>query len=67
MILVTVTQLYSTVVPAMGDPRRERTTDMYGHVINVPTHPNVKLPAIGRHLPNPDADSHLLVVRTGLL
>ena len=37
---------------------------MYGHVINVPTHFNVKLPAIGGHLPNADADSHLLVVRT---
>ena len=46
----------------MGDPRRERPPDMYGHVINVPTHPNVKLPAIGGHLH--DADSHLLVVRT---
>ena len=34
---------------------------MYGHVINVPTHCNVKLPAIGGHLPNADADSHLLV------
>ena len=37
---------------------------MYGHVINVPTHFNVKLPAIGGHLPNADADSHLLVVPT---
>ena len=37
---------------------------MYGHVIKVPTHLNVKLPAIGGHLPNADADSHLLVVRT---
>ena len=37
---------------------------MYGHVINVPTHHNVKLPVIGRHLPNQYADSHLLVVRT---
>ena len=53
-----------TVVPALGDPRRERTPAMYGHVINVPTHFNVKLPAIGGHLPNADADSHLLVVRT---
>ena len=51
-------------VPALGDPRRERTPAMYGHVINVPTHFNVKLPAIGGHLPNADADSHLLVVRT---
>ena len=50
-----------TVVPALGDPRRERTPAMYGHVINVPTHFNVKLPAIGGHLPN--ANSHLLVVR----
>ena len=55
---------HATVVPALGDPRRERPPDVYGHVINVPTHPNVKLPAIGGHLPNADADSHLLVVRT---
>ena len=34
------------------------------HVIKVQTHLNVKLPAIGGHLPNADADSHLLVVRT---
>ena len=54
----------ATVVPALGDPRRERTPAMYGHVINVPTHFNIKLPAIGGHLPNADADSHLLVVRT---
>ena len=53
-----------TVVPALGDPRRERPPAMYGHVINVPTHFNVKLPAIGGHLPNADADRHLLVVRT---
>ena len=37
---------------------------MYGHVINVPTYFNVKLPAIGGHLSNADAGSHLLVVRT---
>ena len=37
---------------------------MYGHIINVPTHFNVKLPAISGHLPNADADSHLLVVST---
>ena len=53
-----------TLVPALGDPRRERPPAVYGHVINVPTHVNVKLPAIGGHLPNADADSHLLVVRT---
>ena len=57
-------RVHSTVVPALGDPRREQTPAMYGHVINVPTHFNVKLPAIGGHLPNADADSHLLVVRT---
>ena len=28
---------------------------MYGQVINVPAHPNLKLPAIGGHLPNADA------------
>ena len=53
-----------TVVPVLGDPHRERPPAVYGHVINVPTHFNVKLPAIGGHLPNADADSHLLVVRT---
>ena len=37
---------------------------MYGHIINVPTHFNVKLPAISGHLPNADADSNLLVVST---
>ena len=53
---------WCTVVPAMCDPCRERPPDVYGHVINVPAHLNVKLPAIGGHLPN--ADSNLLVVRT---
>ena len=53
-----------TVVPALGDPRRERPPAVYGRVINVPRHFNVKLPVIGGHLPNADADSHLLVVRT---
>ena len=37
---------------------------MYGHIIKVRTHFNVKLPAISGHLPNADADSHLLVVST---
>ena len=35
---------------------------MCGHLINVPKHFNVKLPPISGHLPNADADSHLLVV-----
>ena len=52
----------TTVVPALGDPRRERPPAMYGHIINVPTHFNVKLPAISGHLPNADADSHSLAV-----
>ena len=26
-----------TVVPALGDPRRERPPAVYGHVINAPT------------------------------
>ena len=52
------------IVPALGDPRRERPPAVYGHVIDVPTHLNVKLPGIGGHLPNADADNHLLVVRT---
>ena len=53
-----------TVVPALGDPRRERPPVVYGHFVNVPTHFNVKLPVISGHLPNADADSHLLVVNT---
>ena len=53
-----------TVVHVLGDPRRERPSAVYGHVINVPTHFNVKLPAIGGHLPNADTGSQLLVVRT---
>ena len=56
--------VYLTVVPALGDPRRERPPAVYGHVINVKTHFNVELPVIGGYLPNADADSHLLVVRT---
>ena len=53
-----------TVVPALGDPRRERPPALYGHFVNVQTHFNVKLPLISGHLPNADADSHLLVVST---
>ena len=52
----------NTVVPALGDPRRERPPAVYGHFVNVPTHFNVKLPLVSGHLPNADADSHLLVV-----
>ena len=48
----------------LGDPRREQPPAVYGHVINVPTHFIVKLPLISGHLPNADADSHLLVVIT---
>ena len=51
-----------TVVPALGDPRRERPPAVCGHFVNVPTHFKVKLPVISGHLPN--ADSHLLVVCT---
>ena len=40
-----------TVVPALGDPRRERPPAVYGHFVNVPTHFNVKLPLISGHLP----------------
>ena len=32
-----------TVVPALGDPRRERPPAMYGHAINVPTQCNVHI------------------------
>ena len=55
---------WSTVVPALGDPHRERPPDVCGHFVNVPTHFKVKLPVISGHLPNADADSHLLVVST---
>ena len=56
--------LSSTVLPALGDPRRERTPVVFGHIINVPTHCNVNLPPVSGHLPNADAGSHLLVVST---
>ena len=52
------------LVPALGDARREWPPAVCLHVINVPTHLKVKSPAISGHLPNTDADSHLLVVRT---
>ena len=58
------TTLPYTVVPALGDPRRERPPAVCGHFVNVPTHFKVKLPVISGHLPNADADSHLLVVST---
>ena len=54
----------STVVPALGDPRRERPPAVCGHFVNVQTHFKVKLPVISGHLPNADADSHVLVVST---
>ena len=54
--------MVNTVVPALGDPRRERPPAVSGHFVNVPTHFKVKLPLISGHLP--DADSHLLVVST---
>ena len=52
----------TTVVPVLGDPRRERPPAVYGHFVNVTTHFKVKLPVINGHLPN--ADSNLLVVST---
>ena len=33
----------ATVVPALGDARRERPPAVYGHVINVPIHLNVPI------------------------
>ena len=48
----------------LGRPRRERPPAVCGHFVNVPTHFKVKLPVISGHLPNADADSHLLVVST---
>ena len=54
----------STAVPALGDHRHERPPAVCGHLINVPTHFNVKLHPISGNLPNADADSHLLVVST---
>ena len=62
MICFEVHYVVHTVVPALGDPRRERTPAVCGHLVNVPTHLKVKLPVISGHLPN--ADSHLLVVCT---
>ena len=53
-----------TVVPALGDPRRERPPAVCRHFVNIPTYFKVKLPVISGHLPNADADSHLLVVST---
>ena len=52
-------KLPTTVVPALGDPRRERTPAVCGHFVNVPTHFKVKLAVISGHLPNADADSRL--------
>ena len=52
----------NTIVPALGDPRRERPPA--GHFVNVQTHFKVKLPVISGHLPDADADSHVLVVST---
>ena len=43
--------LRCTVVPALGNPCRERPPAVYGHFVNVPTHFNVKLPVISGHLP----------------
>ena len=54
-------RLNTTVVPALGDPRRERPPAVYGHVINVPTHFNVKLPAIGSQQAKADTDSPYLL------
>ena len=42
--------LHITVVPALGDPRRERPPAVYGHFVNVPTHFKVKLPLISGHI-----------------
>ena len=53
-----------TVVPVLGDPRLQRPPAVYGLFVNLPTYFNVKLPVISGHLPNEDADSHLLVVST---
>ena len=61
---VDILEKVHTVVPALGDPRRERPPAVCGHFVNVPTHFKVNLPVISGHLPNADADSHLLVVST---
>ena len=55
---------YITVVPALGDPRRERPPAVYGHFVNVPTHFNVKLPLISGHLSK--ADSNFLLSAPGI-
>ena len=62
VVLYSTAKIMYTVVPALGDPRRERPPAVCGHFVNVPTHLKVKLPLISGHLPN--ADSHLLVVCT---
>ena len=44
IIVLYIIHIHSyTVVPALGDPRRERPPAMYGHVFNVPTHFNVPI------------------------
>ena len=35
---LSTTSSSTTVVPALGDPRRERPPAVYGHSINAPTH-----------------------------
>ena len=57
LLFILIHCIACTVVPALGDPRRERPPAVYGHFVNVPTHFNVKLPLISGHLPNADADS----------
>ena len=37
MCMMLCSHFVSTVVPALGDPRRERPPALYGHVINAPT------------------------------
>ena len=64
IVTINISRSWTTVVPALGDPRRERPPAVSGHFVHVPTHFNVNLPLISGHLPNADADTHLLVVST---
>ena len=48
-------------LPALGDHRHERPPAVCGHLINVPTHFNVKLPPISGHLPKGHATRNDIV------
>ena len=43
VLLLLIHCIACTVVPALGDPRREQSRAVYGNVSNVPTHFNVPI------------------------